>query len=245
MALTDWKADSGLVQLAPARGLWRDPVVLDCPLRWVLALPCQAGGTRLVRLFRRGAAPRGTEAAPHQCSGEGALGRVLGVHKGKRWRCLWHVLKGAPAGSMISRATFLPTELSINVLNMQLPHTLSEPTQLLEKWLLKSFEALYDSLRKAGIHPDQRGREVGGGTIFDRVFLVKCSLPSLLITLESSECDTKSIKCNMSFRTTQRLNSLNANVLVVLLTKSNENLKKQGLKGIICLLAIPKANFAS
>lgn len=86
---------------------------------------------------------------------------------------------------------------------------------------------------------------MGGGTIFDRVFLVKCSLPSLLITLESSECDTKSIKCNMSFRTTQRLNSLNANVLVVLLTKSNENLKRQGLKGIICLLAIPKANFAS
>lgn len=147
MALTDWKADSGLVQLAPARGLWIETrcFSVSSQASASTALPSQAGGTRLFRLARKRSSP-----VMQRGSGKGALGWVLGAPKEQRWNFLLCVLKGAQAGSRILRATFLPTELSSNVLKIQLLHTLSELTQLLENWLLKTLEAHCDNLRKAG-----------------------------------------------------------------------------------------------
>lgn len=76
-------------------------------------------------------------------------------------------LKGAQAGSVILRATCPPTELLSNVSKVQLLHILAQLTRLLGR-----FGALGDSLGKAGIHPDQTARGVGGFNISDGVFLV-------------------------------------------------------------------------
>lgn len=52
---------------------------------------------------------------------------VLGAQRGEM-EFLWCVLKGVQAGSVILRATFPPTELSSNVLKVQLLHMLSPLT---------------------------------------------------------------------------------------------------------------------